>query len=111
VTIMAHSIVSDESTLTDRYQTTIPSTIRKVLGLSKQDKIHYSIQANGSVIISRVEKRENDPIIEKFLNFISNDIETNPQDIKAINSDLIDRFNKLELDTDIDLDAPLSEDD
>jgi len=108
---MAHSIVSDESTLTDRYQTTIPNTIRKALGLSKQDKIHYSIQANGSVIMSRVEKRDEDPILQKFLTFISSDIETNPQNIKAINSDLVDRFKKLELDTDIDLDCQLPDDD
>jgi len=109
--MMAHSLVSDESTLTDRYQTTIPSTIRKVLGLSKQDKIHYSIQANGSVIMSRVAKQGNDPLIEKFLNFLSSDIEDNPQNIKVVNSDLVERFNKLDLDTDIDLDAPLPEED
>lgn len=33
-----------ESTLTDRYQTTIPEPIRKALGLNKRDKIRYTIQ-------------------------------------------------------------------
>ncbi|MFM7907200.1 MAG: type II toxin-antitoxin system PrlF family antitoxin, partial [Microcystis sp.] len=28
-----------ESTLTDRYQTTIPDSVRKALGLNKRDKI------------------------------------------------------------------------
>ena len=32
-----------ESTLTDRYQTTVPETVRRALRLGKRDKIHYSI--------------------------------------------------------------------
>jgi antitoxin PrlF len=39
-----------ESTLTDRYQTTIPDPVRKALHLNKRDKIHYTIQPNGQVI-------------------------------------------------------------
>ena len=31
-----------ESTLTDRYQTTVPETVRRVLRLGKRDKIHYT---------------------------------------------------------------------
>ena len=33
-----------ESTLTDRYQTTVPETVRRALRLYKRDKIHYSIR-------------------------------------------------------------------
>ena len=29
-----------ESTLTDRYQTTVPEPVRKALGLNKRDKIY-----------------------------------------------------------------------
>ena len=29
-----------ESTLSDRYQTTVPEAVRKALGLSKRDKIY-----------------------------------------------------------------------
>ncbi|MEY2976080.1 MAG: HtaR suppressor protein, partial [Cyanobacteriota bacterium] len=42
-----------ESTLTDRYQTTIPDPVRKALGLNKRDKICYTIQPDGKVWISR----------------------------------------------------------
>ena len=31
-----------ESTLTDRYQTTVPETVRRTLKLGKRDKIHYT---------------------------------------------------------------------
>jgi antitoxin PrlF len=33
-----------ESTLTDRYQTTVPETVRRALRLGKRDKIRYSIR-------------------------------------------------------------------
>ena len=60
-------LLSSESTLTDRYQTTVPEPIRKALGLNKRDKIRYTIEPDGRVIISRAD--ESDPILEKFLDF------------------------------------------
>jgi antitoxin PrlF len=100
-----------ESTLTDRYQTTIPAPIRNALGLQKGDKLCYSIQAEGQVVISRIEPVENDPILEKFLDFLAQDIEKNPHHLKAIGSDLANRAQSLVADIEIDLDAPLSDED
>jgi antitoxin PrlF len=69
-----------ESTLTDRYQTTIPDSVRKALGLNKRDKICYNIQADGKVWISWADgAEENDPVLGKFLNFLAQDLEQNPQ--------------------------------
>lgn len=98
-----------ESTLTDRYQTTIPNSVRKALGLNKRDKVRYTIEPDGKVFISRVEPTESDPIIGKFLNFLARDIEKNPQHIQAISSDLVSRVRSLVSDIDLDLDAPLSD--
>ena len=100
-----------ESTLTDRYQTTIPEPVRTVLGLSKRDKICYSLQADGQVVISRVDPAESDPILGKFLNFLAQDMAQNPQHLQAINADLRRRLQSLVADIEIDLDAPLSEED
>jgi len=36
-----------ESTLTDRYQTTVPETVRRALRLRKRDKIQYVIRPSG----------------------------------------------------------------
>ena len=44
-----------ESTLTDRYQTTVPDAVRRALRLGKRDKIHYSIRASGEVVLTRAE--------------------------------------------------------
>jgi antitoxin PrlF len=100
-----------ESTLTDRYQTTVPEPIRKFLNLSKRDKICYTTQPDGQVVISRADKTESDPILGKFLNFLVRDIEENPKRLQAISSDLVSRVQSLVAEVDVDLDAPLSDED
>ena len=95
---MTTTRISDtESTLTDRYQTTVPAPVRKALGLNKRDKISYTIEPDGKVVISRVEPKENDPILGKFLDFLAQDMEKNPQHIQAINSDLATRIQSSSL--------------
>ena len=100
-----------ESTLTDRYQTTVPENVRKALGLNKRDKIQYTIQSNGQVIMSRAQPEVEDPVLGKFLNFLAQDMSKNPQHIKAIGSDVLHRTQSLVSDVEFDLDAPLSEED
>ena len=85
-----------ESTLTDRYQTTIPDSVRKALGLNKRDKICYNIQPDGKVWISRADgTEENDLVLGKFLNFLAQDMEQNPQHIQAISSNLVNHVQYL----------------
>ena len=72
---MSKAILKSESILTDRYQTTIPEVVRKALHLGKRDKIHYRVQSNGNVLISRVENETEDPAIVEFLNFLATDIQ------------------------------------
>ena len=43
-----------ESTLTDRYQTTVPETVRRALRLGKRDKIQYTVRPGGEVVLTRV---------------------------------------------------------
>ena len=103
--------LQSESTLTDRYQTTIPDTVRKALRLNKRDKICYTIQPDGQVIMSRANQPEDDPVLGKFLSFLVQDISKNPQRIQTINSDLVKRVQSLVADLEIDFDAPLSDED
>lgn len=62
------------STLTERYQTTVPMPVRLALHLDKHDKVRYSIRENGDVVISRVVSDESDPVLSKFLNFLAQGI-------------------------------------
>jgi antitoxin PrlF len=100
-----------ESTLTDRYQTTVPDPVRKVLGLNKRDRIAYTIGADGQVTISRVEDVNNDPLLGQFLDFLATDIQSNPQHLRQVSTDLVDRVRSLVGNVDLDLDAPLAAED
>jgi antitoxin PrlF len=108
---MVRDLIQAESTLTDRYQTTIPDSVRKALGLSKRDKIYYSIQPNGQVIMSKADQPEDDPVLGQFLTFIVEDIRNNPHHIQAISSAHVNRVQSLVADVEFDLDAPLSDED
>ncbi|MCD6534289.1 MAG: type II toxin-antitoxin system PrlF family antitoxin [Deltaproteobacteria bacterium] len=104
------SLYSD-STLTNRYQTTIPEMVRKTLHLKKRDKIRYTLQTDGSVLLSRANNDENDPLLTQFLTFLANDISQNPQNVSSIDSDLIDRIRPLVSGVETDLSSPLSDED
>jgi antitoxin PrlF len=53
-----------ESRLTDRYQTTVPETVRRALKLGKRDKIHYSIRPSGEVVMTRAPAADgDDPVL------------------------------------------------
>src|SRR5674476_1327234 len=59
-----------DSTLTDRYQTTVPEPVRRALRLGKRDKIRYSIQPNGAVLMTRTAlPQDSDPVLASFLGF------------------------------------------
>jgi antitoxin PrlF len=101
-----------ESTLTDRYQTTVPETVRRALKLGKRDKIHYTIRPDGEVVITRAEApEEDDPVLGRFLGFLARDLASHPKRLQAIDANLVTRIHSLLGDIDVDLDAPLSEDD
>lgn len=95
-----------ESTLTDRYQTTVPDAVRRALKLSKRDRIRYLVQSNGSVLLQRAEE-PCDPVLESFLEFMARDIKAHPQHIRAIDTALAKRMRALTKGVTVDLDAAL----
>jgi len=95
-----------ESTLTDRYQTTVPDGVRRVLKLGKRDRIRYLVQSNGSVILQRADQVD-DPVLGSFLDFLARDIATHPQHVRAINADLAQRISSLVKGVKVDLEAAL----
>ena len=102
-----------ESTLTDRYQTTVPETVRRALRLGKRDKIHYSIRPGGEVVLTRADRdaEHEDPLITEFLGFLAQDMASHPDRLRALDGTLAHRLQSLASDVLIDLDAPLSDND
>ena len=99
-----------ESTLTDRYQTTVPDAVRRTLKLRKRDKIRYVVKPDGEVLLTRAEAaEESDPVVGKFLAFLADDMER-PAQIRGINPALLRRARSLVKSVKVDLDAPLPAD-
>lgn len=97
-----------ESTLTDRYQTTVPDPVRRALGLGKRDKINYRIQPDGTVVLARAEPGEpDDPALTRFLRFLANDIDSRPQAVSVLGREWLDGLRSLVEGAEIDLSAPL----
>ncbi len=105
--------IDAESTLTDRYQTTIPEPVRRALKLGKRDKLHYAIQPGGEVILSKaLPEDEEDPVVLAFLDLIERDMAAHPERIQELDPDLYARVRELVKDVEIgDLNAPLPPDD
>lgn len=106
------AILDVESTLTDRYQTTVPETVRRALRLGKRDKIHYTIRPNGEVLLTRAEASEgDDPVLGQFLGFLARDMASHPEHLQAVDAGLVQRLQSLVGGIEVDLNAALSADD
>ena len=109
-----NAVIESESTLTDRYQTTVPEPVRRALHLRKRDKIRYEIRADGEVVVSRAgaaPEDENDPALAPFLGILARDIANNPQRVRAFDSALVARLQRLVEGVEVDLDSALSPED
>ncbi len=103
-------VLEAESTLTDRYQTTVPEAVRRALNLSKRDKIRYTLRSNGEVVLKRSDDVA-DPVLEGFLDFLARDLAEHPERLVPVTRSLIERGRSLVHEVDVDIDAPLSPDD
>jgi|TARA_R100000049_G_C1941342_1_gene85560 antitoxin PrlF len=108
---MTDTVLTAESTVTDRYQTTVPEAVRRTLNLTKRAKIRYTVRPNGEVVLSRAEQEQPDPVLDGFLNFLADDLQRHPERIQAIDERLVHRIQGLVGDIDVDLDAPLPDED
>jgi antitoxin PrlF len=101
-----------ESTLTDRYQTTVPDGVRRALKLGKRDKIRYRVQPDGAVLMTRASPGdEDDPVLGEFLRFIEHDITTHPRHVRAVGEKLRSKIQALVGRMKVDLDQPLDPED
>ena len=106
------AILEVESTLTERYQTTVPETVRRALRLGKRDKIRFTIRPDGDIVLTRAGvTTSEDPVMGHFLNFLAHDMTTHPRRLASIDAGLVQRIQALVGDLEVDLDAALTAED
>ena len=89
----SHAVLTTESKVTIRGQTTIPAPVREALKLKPgQDSIHYEILPGGQVFILR---------------FLDADIQNNPQKTRPFN---IQQGKKLVAGMDVNIDDEIGDD-
>src|SRR3546814_14286278 len=98
------TILESESTLTERYQTTIPAAVRKALRLQKHDKIVFKVTPDGKVALERAGGEE-DPALGRFLGLLARDIAAGTA--HPVSPELLQRINTPVGDTQVDREAPL----
>lgn len=85
----SNAVLTTESKVTIRGQTTIPTPVREALKLKPGlDSIHYEILPGGQVFMCRLGDEQEDHTMNAFLRFLDADIQNNPQ--KLVHS----TFNK-----------------
>lgn len=104
-------VIEAESTLTDRYQTTVPEPVRRALRLGKRTKIKYEIRGDEVVIRRADPPSAEDPVVTRFLDFLEQDMLAHPERLAPLDPALLQRAADLVADVEVDLDAPLEDDD
>ena len=102
-----------ESTLTDRYQTTIPTDVRKELGLKKRDMIEFVKTEDGHLVLrkaSPVDPTEFPAELLSWLEFIGQDQQQDPGQLRVLDEKFFASARELVGDMDIDLNQPLEAD-
>lgn len=102
------SAINTKSTLTDRYQTTVPAPVREALHLTKRDKLIYTVLENGQVLLSK-EDAEEDPVLTAFLQFLEQDMINHPDRVQPIPHNLVAEIDSLVGGMEVNLDAPFED--
>ena len=96
-----------QSSVTERFQTTIPKGVREALGLRRGDTLAYEVRGEEVVVRRRPEQEGDDPVLVAFLDLLERDIAAKPERLQRVPDALVQRARELVDGVEIDLDAAL----
>jgi antitoxin PrlF len=96
-----------QSSVTERFQTTIPKGVREALGLRRGDTLAYEVRGEEVVVRRRPEQEGDDPVLAGFLDLLERDIAAKPERLQRVPDALVQRARELVDGVEIDLDAAL----
>ena len=105
------ALLKKVSTITEKGQVTIPKSVREALGLGYGGRIAFYVDENRRVSLEReMDGEEDDPVIERFLAFVAEDMQAHPERIGEIPGTLMQRMTALAADMPGDPDDPIEGD-
>lgn len=97
------------SKVTARSQTTLPSGVRKALGLRAGDQIGYEIERD-QVVIRKVVAEDEDPALDGFLDLLEKDIARHKDRVIFATEAFANYLQELTVGIEVDYDAPIEGD-
>lgn len=98
-----------ESVITAKSQTTLPSGVRKALGVGPGDRLAYVVEGDRAIIMKAGSEAE-DPVVNAFLGFLERDMTVHPERLGGLTPELVERLRALVDGVAVDLDAPIDGD-
>lgn len=96
-----------QSSLTERFQTTIPKGVREALGLRRGDTLAYELRGAEVVVRRHSEQGSDDPALTGLLDLLERDLAAHPDRIQRVPDAFVQRGRELVDGVEIDLDAAL----
>jgi len=108
----AVALLKEVRTMTTKGRTTVPKTIRQVLGVDYGGRVAYVVDEQRRVYLEKAAAEDvDDPVIDHFMEFLASDMDRHPgQSIAAFPTALRARVAALTADVDIDLNAEIDGD-
>jgi antitoxin PrlF len=98
-------VIEETSTITVTGQTTVPKTVRRVLGVDYGGKIAFRVE-RGRVTVHNPEAEHRDPALVAFLGLIEKDIASG-RHIRDLPSALVTTMQRAMKDVEVDFNEPL----
>lgn len=90
------------SKITARNQTTLPSSVRTVLGVDGGSRLGYVIEGTTVRIVNASALEGDDPVLDRFLGFVARSIEEDPQIVTMFPMELVARIHEVTAGVEID---------
>lgn len=91
------------SKITAKSQTTLPSGVRKALGVGPGDNLAYVVEGDYAIIRKAQEtESEADPVLGAFLDLLERDIRDHPERLQPLTASFVERIRKATQGVDVD---------
>jgi antitoxin PrlF len=96
------------SKITAKAQTTLPSGVRKALGVGPGDNLAYVVEGDHAIIRKAPEPpAEEDPALGAFLDLLERDISEHPERLQLVTQEFYDRLRRATEGVEVDPYAPI----